>query len=599
MLIHGQSSQDQVLSGLRDLQSKIERIDANVQSQSASSISLPDTKDNERVLQSLQSLARAAETFHSSASTVAGSTVWGGSVFNDPLSRDEYRNIENWIPPPIEEEQTTDQQSVGTGVTSPSSELYSNPAASSTEIAAANMWNRPQDGDSDSDFETDLTKKFEDLALHKIKQRDYANAELFLRKVIDSQQQDGSSSRGLPMVKIKLATTCCFQGRWQEAEAIAMPIAMSKEMVDINAFHILHTLALRKLRLGERSSAVKCGKRAVWGKKRLLGKENVSYHESMALMARIFDLEGQTLEAEACRSFIPSHTPLDLDPLSYLFKTITGPVQEPVSPPPQSLTRPFENAITTGRTARSLNSSKSRLVICIDLGRSFMGVAYSVNNVLEVMTSWPGIATPLPKVPAILYYDTVYDKCVGWGVDIADAFKPTGYPKDNVQKIEWFSFRLAMEPKNHPMDVTNLPPLPEGKSPTDFVAEYLRLARATIQSEFKKKLGQEFDQIKNQIEWCFTVPPYVDERSVPAFQVAAAMAGYGRVGNAKDCTWIAALESGLVYTVSRLSLSIDPQDIFLCVKCGGGAVDLEAFEVSNPQPLVFRKLKNSSGDSCG
>jgi len=54
----------------------------------------------------LKKLVNEADSVHSSASTVVGdrSTVWGGSVFGDPLTQEQYRGIRDWIPPPIQEE---------------------------------------------------------------------------------------------------------------------------------------------------------------------------------------------------------------------------------------------------------------------------------------------------------------------------------------------------------------------------------------------------------------------------------------------------------------------------------------------------------------
>jgi hypothetical protein len=44
--------------------------------------------------QTLQRFVQAAETFHSSASSVSNSTSWGGSVMGEALSREQRGRIE-------------------------------------------------------------------------------------------------------------------------------------------------------------------------------------------------------------------------------------------------------------------------------------------------------------------------------------------------------------------------------------------------------------------------------------------------------------------------------------------------------------------------
>ena len=112
------------MRSLQDLKSQIGRVEVTIQSRDSSTdVSLADRRDNQRISQTLQRLASAAESFHSSASTVAsGSTVWGGSIMGDSLSQEQYRTIQDWIPQSIEEESIAsqaDDRSEGTRVTSP------------------------------------------------------------------------------------------------------------------------------------------------------------------------------------------------------------------------------------------------------------------------------------------------------------------------------------------------------------------------------------------------------------------------------------------------------------------------------------------------
>jgi len=269
--------------------------------------------------------------------------------------------------------------------------------------------------------------------MQKLEQRDYAKAETFLRKLLENED-DGQSSVDGPLIQLKIAFVCCFQSRWDEAESIAVPIAMSKDWVEIVAFHILHAFSLRASQHGQLDQAARWCKRALWGKKKLLGKNDPSYYESMALLARLYDLQESAVEAEACRNFAPSNTIIDEDPLLYLFKSISGswksnsggratlstsstqpmrstpsllttPLIEspppipnawrpPVAPPRQSSalrdpvsgpngklqatsnSAPKSHIRSSSRVSAKLMDSP-RLIICIDFGTTFTGVVYS------------------------------------------------------------------------------------------------------------------------------------------------------------------------------------------------------------------------------
>ena len=89
-MIQSNSSQDTVCRTLSDLKSQIGRVEGALVSREDLLISRDDRDENERISRNLHQFVRAAEAFHSSASTVASdrSTVWGGSILGDPLTQD-------------------------------------------------------------------------------------------------------------------------------------------------------------------------------------------------------------------------------------------------------------------------------------------------------------------------------------------------------------------------------------------------------------------------------------------------------------------------------------------------------------------------------
>jgi hypothetical protein len=169
----------------------------------------------------------------------------------------------------------------------------------------------------------------------------------------------------------------------------------------------------------------------------------------------------------------------------------------PGGPMNQQFQRPGPAAEVEGAS-----KSKAQLIVGIDFGTTFSGVAFAfaTNNEAkeDIITEWPGAGSyTKQKIPTVLYYDQ-YQKVVGWGPDIADALAPTGYPKPGVQKVEWFKLQLMLSGNTY-IDPINLPPLPPGKSEIDVAADYLFKLRQAMRSALQKALGEVFNREERNI----------------------------------------------------------------------------------------------------
>ncbi|KAK2813712.1 hypothetical protein FQN50_000110 [Emmonsiellopsis sp. PD_5] len=646
LLIHGQSSQELVMRGLQDLKSQIDRVEITIQNQKSVTNS---SVNNDRICGTLQQLVSVAETFRSTASTVAGgSTIWGGSVMGDTLGHEQYQNIENWIPEPTTEESTcnvdnSDHIPEGTRATPPPLGICPNPTKFSTSTPAENQPISDVSGPgSDSDIETDLKKKFEQLALKKMEQRDYAKAEMFLRKLIEDER-NGKVGEEHSSIKLKIAATCCFQGRWREAETLVISLAMGKEQIDVTAFHMLHTLAVyaiqqRREKLGE---ATEWCKRALLGKRKLLGKSHPSYHESMAFLAYIYDLQGNFIESEACRGLVPPTTTFELDPLSYLFKSMwltskpapnttyqsyfaAGAISsEPVQPSPRSpahLSSPNPSSTMVAtygpspmapiRSPRpsARSPSSERLVVCVDLGATFTGVAWCFTsklydgNAVRILDSWPpdGHNKRRLRVPSVLYYSKTQE-VVGWGFDIADTVNTKGYPntKAEIRRLEWLNiylYSLAMRSRSF---VPKLPDLPPGKRPVDVVADFLQRIKTALHTELRHEFGSSYSQHENRIEWCFTVPPDADDGYMAAYRTAIVQAGYIEAKSKMSMSFVKGLEATLFLASKTGLIRPKKHKTVLAVKCGGEMVELMAYKVENDRHHKFLGIIQRTSDTCG
>lgn len=345
LLLQSNSSQESVSRILSDLKSQIGRVEEALISREDILVSRDDIEENERISRNLHQFVRAAESFHSSASTVASdrSTVWGGSILGDPLTQDQMSSIENWIPPPsiVEEDEQNEEIASSTGRSAP----VSNNRSSIMDMDITSVHEDLHDSDSDSDIEKDLTRKFQELAVAKLEERDYEKAEQFFQKVLDRSATEEESPQNLTVVKVKLAYAYCFQGRWEEAEAIIVPIAMGKQKVDISAFHGLHTLALLHYGKNGLETAEKYCKRALMGKKKILGKDHASYFESINLLSRIYLAKGDQAESEVYRSFLPAghNNELPNSPLDYLYRATANKKSAVPKEAPLLVTPPIES----------------------------------------------------------------------------------------------------------------------------------------------------------------------------------------------------------------------------------------------------------------
>ncbi|KAG4256108.1 hypothetical protein FPRO03_05056 [Fusarium proliferatum] len=286
------SSQDSVFKVLSGLKSQLRQVEVALHTSSpASPGPSSGREEDDRATQNLRQFVQVAENFHSSASTILRegprSTVWGGSIMGDPLTEAQTSQIERWIPPPVNEE--------------PHSPL-----------------------DADSDSETEFARRFEELAIKNEADGDHAKAEQFYRGAIEHGESSSRPVSDITAMKIRLAYVCMRQEKWTEADEIISPIAFERKTNDILVYHGMHALALTYVDDSKLEEAERYCKRALWGKRKVLGKDNLSCWETLTLLVTICKARNRTAEAEVHRSFIPNYETIAIDPeaLTYLDRSV-------------------------------------------------------------------------------------------------------------------------------------------------------------------------------------------------------------------------------------------------------------------------------------
>ena len=200
------------------------------------------------------------------------------------------------------------------------------------------------------------------------------------------------------------------------------------------------------------------------------------------------------------------------------------------------------------------------------------------------------------KIPTVIYYDE-YQKVAGWGCDVSAALLPTGYPKQGVQKVEWFKL-LLMPPGNTYIDSKIHPLLPPGKSEIDVAADYLSRLRQAIRNYLQNVLGQVFDREEHNILYVLTVPAIWNDAAKTATRAAAIQAGFLQDENDSRLLLISEPEVAIKFCLKTGFLNPRADNVVLVVDCGG-TVNLIAYKIREEAPFAISECTAGSGDFCG
>jgi len=149
------------------------------------------------------------------------------------------------------------------------------------------------------------------------------------------------------------------------------------------------------------------------------------------------------------------------------------------------------------------------------------------------------------------------------------------------------------------IDPINLPPLPPGKSEVDVAADYLFKLRQAMRAYLLKTLGEVFTREERNIRYFLTVPAIWNDAGKAATRAAAIQAGFLKDENDNRLTLITEPEAAAMFCSKTGLLNLKVHDALLIVDCGGGTVDLIAYEVEEESPFTVAECTAGSGDSCG
>lgn len=236
--------------------------------------------------------------------------------------------------------------------------------------------------------------------------------------------------------------------------------------------------------------------------------------------------------------------------------------------------------------------AEDRLVIALDFGTTFSGVAYAFNTpgkkaeVVSIM-DWPGLqGFQQPKVPTLILYDEKDPSKFKWGgqVDWRDpavhgvkllldpdqpkpAYLPIASLKDDIKRL--------------PKDPVNVA--------ADFLGAIYKHALTKIESAGVRDYFNFCEK-----EFILSVPAVWSDKAKDLTLKAAKKAGIHPV------TLIKEPEAAALYTLSSHDHSLKAGDSFVVCDAGGGTVDLITYEVSKMKPyLQLAELVPGNGGLAG
>ncbi|KAJ7778510.1 actin-like ATPase domain-containing protein [Mycena metata] len=267
-----------------------------------------------------------------------------------------------------------------------------------------------------------------------------------------------------------------------------------------------------------------------------------------------------------------------------------------------------EDAATIASHTRQASQvlDEGKLVIAIDFGTTFSGVAYGSSRLgttsgkVQQIINWPGSSETFRKIPTCLLYDEL-GRVLAWGLEAKNASAIPG-----TSRYEWF--KLFLDPRalrdESALD-PRLPSLPPGKTPTDLITDFLSCLWEYGREQITRDIAAIADL--NSADVWVTVPAAWDARGCALMREAAIAAGLVQSAYPGDVHWrdrlkiitepeAAAVHCAHLTDLHKLRISAN----FIVCDAGGGTVDLAVYKIiGDPANLEIAEIAARSGASCG
>lgn len=243
---------------------------------------------------------------------------------------------------------------------------------------------------------------------------------------------------------------------------------------------------------------------------------------------------------------------------------------------------------------KPFNPNDYPVVIGIDFGTTFSGCSFSFIQYDEVVdiVRWPKQNNNVyPKTPTLNFYQGNSNQMAQWGnAARLEMQRPTAR-----NSVLLKQYKLYLD-ENIAKD---LPPLPNGLTIVDAIADYLHAFHEHVTSELKKGFARHYDQ--HQFRYCLTVPAMWSDRAKATMREAAIKAGLINENDHRDrLMLISEPEAAALYCEKKCEqFDLRHGDKFMICDAGGGTVDLIVFEIDERSGRKLRESTKGHGQSCG
>ncbi|ORZ06187.1 hypothetical protein BCR42DRAFT_427305 [Absidia repens] len=243
---------------------------------------------------------------------------------------------------------------------------------------------------------------------------------------------------------------------------------------------------------------------------------------------------------------------------------------------------------------KPFNSNDYPVVIGIDFGTTFSGCSYSFiqNDEVVDIVRWPKQNNNVyPKTPTLNFYQGNSNQMTQWGnAARLEMQRPTAR-----NSVLLKQYKLYLD-ENIAKD---LPPLPNGLTIVDAIADYLHAFHEHVVNELKKGFARNYGQ--HQFRYCLTVPAMWSDRAKATMREAAIKAGLIEENDHRDrLMLISEPEAAALYCEKKCEqFDLRHGDKFMICDAGGGTVDLIVFEIDERSGRKLRESTKGHGQSCG
>ncbi|KAH7336643.1 hypothetical protein BKA65DRAFT_37690 [Rhexocercosporidium sp. MPI-PUGE-AT-0058] len=250
------------------------------------------------------------------------------------------------------------------------------------------------------------------------------------------------------------------------------------------------------------------------------------------------------------------------------------------------------------------------LVIAIDYGTTFTGVAYGHRNGLrrpthgdiQCIDDWPGTSrnSSSQKVPSeVAYSENRFD----WGNKIQPRNRQreawTKLLLDETQRENQLALMQELEMEQNGGN-GGRSPCEVPKEPVDIVSDFLTGVRKHVETTLKIRYASMLQSLCREV--VITVPAVWSDKAKNLTYKAVCNAGF----NAENTkiSMITEPEAAAIYALRDLKdgpfTTIQPGDHFVVCDAGGGTVDIITYRVeSTKDAFIIKEAVVGTGDKCG